>query len=77
MTPFSVLILVCALSVKPSDCAPQNAVDVVYGPHVENELRCGPIGQATLASTAIAPIEGKEYVKIVCRRAEEKNVVSR
>lgn len=77
MTPFSVLILVCALGVNPSDCTPENAVDVVYGPHAENEMRCGFLGQTTLAASAIAPRKGQEYVKIICQRGEAKKVVSR
>lgn len=77
MTPFSVLILICALSVNPSRCTPESAVDVVYGPHAENEFLCGLLGQTTLATSAIAPREGKDYIKIVCQRDKEGNVVSR
>ncbi len=77
MTPFSVLILVCAMGVNPSDCTPKNAVDVVYGPHAENEMRCGFLGQTTLAATAVKPREGQEYVKIVCQRDKATDVVSR
>jgi hypothetical protein len=71
MTPYSVLILICSLSVSPSECRPETAIDVVQGPKVQNQFQCGFLGQATIARTAIAPREGQEYMKIVCRRARE------
>lgn len=71
MTLYSVLILICSLSVSPSECRPETAIDVVQGPKVQNQLQCGFFGQATIAGTTIAPREGLEYMKIVCRRARE------
>jgi hypothetical protein len=68
MTPYSILILVCSLSVSPSECRPDTAIDVVQGPKVPSAVQCGLMGQATIAGVAIAPREGEEYVKIVCRR---------
>jgi hypothetical protein len=68
MTPYSILILICSLSVSPSECRPDTAIDVVQGPKVSSVLQCGLMGQATIAGVAIAPREGQEYMKIVCRR---------
>jgi hypothetical protein len=69
MTPYSILILICAQSVSPGDCRPETAIDVVRGPRVESAARCGRMSQATIAGVAIAPRPGQEYLKIVCRRS--------
>lgn len=69
MTPYSVLILICSLSVSPGDCRPETAIDVVRGPSATSPAQCGFLGQAAIARTTIAPREGREYLKIVCRRA--------
>lgn len=71
MTPYSILILICSLSTSPSECRPETAIDVVQGPKVQNQMQCGFMGQATIAGTAIAPREGLEYMKIVCRPARQ------
>lgn len=63
-----VLILVCAMSLDHAACQPDTAIDVVQGPKVANELMCGLLGQTTLATTAVAPRPGEEYVKVVCLR---------
>ncbi|MBY6243152.1 hypothetical protein [Methylosinus sp. Sm6] len=68
MTPYSIMILICSLSVAPSDCRPETAIDVVQGPKVSNIQQCGLMGQSTIAGVAIAPRDGEEYMKIVCRR---------
>lgn len=67
---YSVVILVCSLSVSPSECRPETAIDVVLGPKVPSQSQCGFQGQATIARTTLAPREGLEYLKIVCRRGE-------
>jgi len=71
MSTFSILILVCSMSLDHAACQPDTAIDVVQGPKVQNELMCGLFGQTTIAATAVAPRAGEEYVKIVCRRASE------
>jgi hypothetical protein len=65
---FKVLILVCSMGIAPQDCERDNAVDVIAGPAVANELDCGFSGQACLAGTALAPTDGN-YIKIQCTRA--------
>jgi hypothetical protein len=74
--PIHILILVCALQTQPSACTPETAIDVTQGPRVANELMCGRMGQAVLAGTALAPREGKEYVKISCVRDERDHARS-
>jgi hypothetical protein len=65
---FTILILVCSMNIDHVACQPDTALDVVQGPKVANEMMCGFYGQTTLASTAVAPREGEEYVKVVCKR---------
>jgi hypothetical protein len=67
---YSVVILVCSLSVSPSECRPETAIDIVQGPKVGNPAQCGFLGQATIARTTLVPREGQEYLKILCRRSE-------
>jgi hypothetical protein len=69
MTPFTIVILICAMAVDHAACQPDTAVDVVQGPKVANERECGFFGQTTVAGTAIAPRPGEEYMKIVCQRS--------
>lgn len=69
MTLYSILILICSLSVSPSECRPETAIDIVQGPKVQGRQQCGFLGQATIAGAAIAPRAGQEYMKIVCKRA--------
>jgi hypothetical protein len=64
--PIHLVILVGALQMQPSLCTTQTAIDVTRGPHVQNELMRGKLGQALRAGTAIAPRDGIEYVKVTC-----------
>jgi hypothetical protein len=69
MTPFTIVILICSMAVDHAACQPDTAVDVVQGPKVDSVNACGFLGQATIASTAITPRPGEEYMKIVCQRS--------
>ncbi len=69
MTPFTIVILICAMGVDRAACQPDTALDVVQGPKVQNEMQCGFLGQAVLAGTAITPRPGEEYMKVVCARS--------
>jgi hypothetical protein len=71
MTPFTVLILICSISLDHSACQPDTARASVEGPHVASEMACGQLGQITIAQTAaeVRPEPGKEYLKIVCTRS--------
>jgi hypothetical protein len=63
---FTILILVCSMSMDHAACKPDTAIDVVQGPKVDNQMMCGLFGQSTLAQTALAPREGEEYLKVMC-----------
>jgi hypothetical protein len=65
---FTIMILICSINIDSAACQPDTAIDIVQGPKVKNELMCGLMGQTTVAGTAIAPRDGKEYMKIVCSR---------
>ncbi len=68
MTPFTIVILICAMAIDHADCAPDTATDVIQGPKVANERECLMFGEATVAATAIVPRAGEEYMKIICQR---------
>lgn len=68
---FSIVVLVCSMSLSHSDCQPWNAIDVVQGPKVKNEVMCGLFGETQLAQTAIAPRPGEEYTKVMCIRQRD------
>lgn len=70
MTPFTIFILICSMAVDHDACQPNTAVDIVQGPHVQNEIMCGLLGQTTIAATALAPRPDMEYMKIVCKRTK-------
>jgi hypothetical protein len=68
MNPFTLLILICSLSVDQSACRPETARAVIHGPRAPNEIVCGQLGMFTIADTAVRPEPGKEYVKLICTR---------
>jgi hypothetical protein len=69
---FTALILVCAAGLDRSDCQPNTAIDIIRGPSVRNEIVCFHDAQSMMATTAIAPRAGKEYLKIQCARRGQK-----
>jgi hypothetical protein len=66
---FTVLILVCSMSMDHAACQPDTAIDVVQGPKVDNQMMCGLFGQSMIAQTALVPREGEEYLKIMCTQS--------
>ena len=62
----TVYALLCAASVAGSDCAIDNAIDVIELPKVDSDLSCLQDSMVTLAQLAIQPNSG-EYWKIVCK----------
>lgn len=61
-----VLILVCSVSVSPSECRPETALDVISGPDAGSLMSCMLGSQAMLARTAQIGQRPNEYVKIRC-----------
>ena len=49
------MILLCSASIGIADCSPDTATDVTYGPEANSVFECGFVGQALIASTALAP----------------------
>ena len=74
MTVFSVILLVCAASVPPSDCNTSTARQTMRAP--ADMASCGMPAMAFGAGLATAPLreshprpgDRREYVKIVCLR---------
>jgi hypothetical protein len=61
-----VLILVCSVSVSPSECKPETALDVIAGPDAQSLMACMMGSQAMLARTAQLGQRPNEYVKVRC-----------
>ncbi|MEZ5935953.1 MAG: hypothetical protein R3F54_29380 [Alphaproteobacteria bacterium] len=71
------LVLICALGVPRADCSVDTAMSVVQGPDAGNLAQCGFLGQAYLASTAIANyLDGEHYMKILCTSGERMRAES-
>jgi hypothetical protein len=66
MSAFSTIILVCSINLSHGDCRPDTAIDVIRGAGADSVMMCAMTGQTTLAATALAPVEGEEYTKIMC-----------
>lgn len=65
------LVLICALGVPRADCSVDTAMSVVQGPDAGHLAQCGFLGQAYIASTAIANyLDGEHYMKILCTAGE-------
>ncbi|MEM8951934.1 MAG: hypothetical protein AAGA21_24545 [Pseudomonadota bacterium] len=68
------LILICALGLARADCTPETSVVVLQGPDVGSLGRCGFLGQAYLADTAMANyLDGEHYMKIMCTSGERNS----
>jgi hypothetical protein len=66
---FSVLILICNVSLAPMDCQRETAVDIIQGPPAANEMQCALYGQAFYAETAMGRgMRPDEYLKVKCQR---------
>ena len=50
---FKVILLLCAAGLHPSDCTEDTALTVMTGPECQNEVACGMLSQAYLASSQI------------------------
>lgn len=70
MSAYAVVILICSLNIGHADCQPDTAIDVMRGPKVDDAMMCLMAGQVLVAQTALAPREGREYMKILCSGAD-------
>lgn len=65
MNAFLVTMLVCAATLAPPDCTRDTAISVATEP-ADTLQECISAGQTTLAATAVGPVPGREYVKVLC-----------
>ncbi len=77
MSAFSTIILVCSINLSHGDCRPDTAIDVIRGDQADSLMMCAMRGQAKLAATALAPVEGEEYTKIMCVSSERADTMQR
>ena len=62
---FKAVLLLCVLGLHPSECTEKTAMDVLIGPNCQNEISCGMLSQAYLASSQLgASMSGHYYLKI-------------
>lgn len=70
MNFFKVILLVCATSVPRGECQIDTAMDIITGPDARNEVTCGMMSQAYVATTTLGRrLTDDEYLKILCRRS--------
>jgi len=60
MSGYSILILICSLSLSHGDCQLNTALDVVRGP------QCALNAQTMIARTNLIRASGSEYLKVIC-----------
>jgi hypothetical protein len=63
------IVLICAMSVVPSDCTEKTALLMLRGGDANTPFACMSEGVATLARSALKPAEG-EYPRFECRRKD-------
>jgi hypothetical protein len=68
---FKLIVLICSVSVSPSNCNEQTAKQQLETPEFSNSLDCQTQFEPWLAKIAIKPIPGKEYPKTVCQRVNK------
>ena len=66
MSGYSILILICSITLSHSDCQAKTAVDVVRGPTVDNAIMCALNAQTMIARTDLVQGDGSQYMKVVC-----------
>jgi hypothetical protein len=66
----SVVVLLCALALSPSECSRATAVDVIALPAAPDEQACLHAAQATLAELAVHADAGHRWI-IKCGRGND------
>lgn len=61
-----VLVLICSMDTSGADCDQQTAVDVIAMGQTNSPTQCGFMSQAMMATGPIAPVAGKQYMKVMC-----------
>jgi len=66
MSGYSIIVLICPLSISHADCQLNTAFDVIRGPHVNSPVMCGLNAQTMIARTDLMQAGDGQYVKILC-----------
>ena len=66
MSDYSIIILICSVSLSHSDCQLNTALDVVRGPRVDNPVMCALNAQTMIARTDLIQGDGSQYMKVLC-----------
>jgi hypothetical protein len=66
MSGYSLVILICSITLSHSDCQPKTATDIVRGPEVDNVVMCGLNAQTMIAGTDLLQGDKTQYMKVVC-----------
>jgi hypothetical protein len=65
------LILVCAGTLRISDCTIDNATDMMMGMGANTPIECLMNSQALVAQSALAPLlKNGQYLKVVCVKSK-------
>jgi hypothetical protein len=67
MGGYSIIILICSLTLSQSDCEPKTALDVVRGPKADNSIMCAMYAQMMMARTDLIQGDGAQYMKVLCK----------
>jgi hypothetical protein len=73
MPGYSIVILICSVSLSHSDCQLNTAFDVVRGPRVDNLVMCGLNAQTMIARTELLQADGLQYAKVICSPIKNAN----
>jgi hypothetical protein len=66
MSGYSILILICSVSLSHGDCQLNTALDVVRGPQVDNPVMCALNAQTMIARTNLMQADGSQYMRVLC-----------
>jgi len=73
------LVLICATTLRVSDCTTDNATDMMMGMDANTPIECLMNSQALVAQSALAPLlENGQYLKVVCvQKAKLASIMQR
>jgi hypothetical protein len=66
MSGYSLVILICSITLSHLDCQPDTAFDVIRGPPVDNPMMCGLNAQTMMARTDLVRGDATQYMKVMC-----------
>jgi len=54
------------MAIPHDACDPASALYFLHGPAVGSEIECAKEAQELIANTRVRPMEGEEYLKLIC-----------